>query len=103
MKNVKITTNWDKKTKKGGWAAICNNVIISGSVLNTTSDKLALTAMDESTKKFGNGGGDTLNFVINNYRVINAIRHPSNSVNCQMARQFKATMKASGSRYTFNK
>lgn len=101
-KTIIIRTNWDKKQKKGGWAAICveTGKTISDIAFMTTSDKLSLMAMTEATKAFG-GTGIKLRFVNKNGRAVAAIRKPSSSVNCAYGREFRATARATGSRWTF--
>lgn len=97
-----VRTNWDKKQKKGGWAATCveTGKTISDVAYFTTSDKLSLTAMTEATKSFG-GNNIKLRFINKNGRAVAAVRHPSASVNCAYGREFRATVKATGSSYTF--
>lgn len=100
VKNVIVKTNWDSRRKKGGWGADANGKTASGNVLSTTTDQLTIVGCIESMKKFGQRG-DTLRFITKNRRAVQAIRHPGNSVNCALAREFKATAKAMGVRYTF--
>lgn len=101
-RTVIIRTSWDKKQKKGGWAATCieTGKTISDIAYFTTSDKLSLSAMTEAAKVFG-GNGIKLRFINKNGRAIAAVRHPSASVNCAYGREFKAAIKAVGSSYTF--
>lgn len=101
-KTIIIKTNYDRKQKKGGWAATCVETgrTISDIAYFTTSDKLSLTAMTEATKAFG-GQGVKLKFSNKNGRAVAAVRHPSASVNCAYGREFRAAARATGSRYTF--
>lgn len=101
-KTVIIRTNWDKKQRKGGWAATCveTGKTISDFAYFTTSDKLSLIAMTEAAKAFG-GKGIKLRFINKNGRAVAAVRHPSASVNCAYGREFRAAVKATGTSYTF--
>lgn len=101
-KTIIIRTNWDKKQKKGGWAATC---VETGRTINdqayfVTSDKLSLIAMTEAVKEFG-GNDVQIRFVNKNGRAVSAVRHPSASINCAYGREFRAVVRATGTRYTF--
>ena len=101
-KTIIIRTNWDRKKKKGGWAATVAETgkTISGTEYNTSSDQLSLTAMTEATKAFG-GSGIMLKFANKNSRAIMAVKHPTASINCALGREFRAAAKATGTHYSF--
>lgn len=97
-KTIAVYTNWDAKRKAGGWSARCGSHIISGIQYNTTSDKLVLTGLIEGVKEFSLPGDD-LTLVTTNSRVKHAVRHPSASIHCATARQFRAIARSANIHY----